>query len=138
MARAWITSALLLVAACTPPLDDRSAILPLTELARPPSGAKPYTPTARDLQRFRGALPSAVPSEIASSAPSYYGQFIGYVEPTGQRWVHGNFLCRIHDEEKSAWRRAYIAVSDGGPCYFHVDWSPDTGATRDLMVNGDA
>ncbi len=131
--------ALALLTACKPPLDDRSAILPLTELRiDPPTGAKPYTPTANDVRRFRGALPSAVPPAIASQAPSYYGQFIGYVDPSGRHWIHGNFLCRIHEVEEKFFRSAYLSVSDGGACYFHVEWSPDTNATRNLSVNGDA
>jgi hypothetical protein len=141
--RRLVLLALFVVACTEPKLDDRSAILPYSELPRyRAAGTKPYAPNARDIQRFRGALPRTVPSEIASTAPSYYGQFIGYVDTTGQRWIHGNFLCHVEELDKWAgkdsWKRGYISVSDGGSCYFHVDWSPDTSATRDLSVNGEA
>jgi hypothetical protein len=137
--RITLALALFVVIACKPPLDDHSTILPLSEMwTMPPSkGAKPYTPTADDIRRFRGALPSAVPPAIAGRAPNDYGQFIGYVEK-GQRWIHGNFACRIDDEAKSYWRKSYYSVSDGGACYFHIEWSPDTNATRNLSVNGEA
>ena len=134
---------LLVMASCASTLDDPSAILPLSELgpSAPPS-AKPFAPTAKDIARFRGALPSTVPPAIASRTSSYYGQFIGYVDAKGQRWVHGNFMCRLHEDEKhfgrDLWRHKYIAVNDGGDCYFHVEWSPDTNTTRALSVNGDA
>jgi hypothetical protein len=142
--RSVIALALLVVACNRPPsLDDRSAILAFSELPHYlASGTTPYAPSVRDMQRFRGALPSVVPSAIAGAAPSYYGQFIGYVDTSGQRWIHGNFMCRVDHLEKSfggeSWKRGYISVSDGGPCYFRVDWSPDTNATRNLSVNGDA
>jgi len=135
--------ALSLFVACTPQLDDHSAILAFSELPKHiASGAKPYAATARDIQRFRGALASTVPSEIRGRVPTYYGQFIGYVDASGQRWIHGNFMCEVDNLQKSfgndVWKRGYIATNDGGDCFFHVEWSPDTNGTRDLKVNGDA
>jgi hypothetical protein len=132
----------LALVACTPSLDDHSVVLPFSELAAALPDAKPYTPTAKDIARFRGALPSEVPPAIAARAPSYYGQFVGYVDKKGTRWIHGYFMCRLDHDDKSLgrerWQHQLIVVSDGGPCYFNAEWSPDTNAIRDLFVNGDA
>jgi hypothetical protein len=143
----FVLALALLLAGCNekdPPLDDHSAILPFSEMPTyDVHGKTPYAPSNKDILRFRAALPGVLPASMTVRLPTYYGQFIGYIDDEdGHRWIHGNFKCKVDDLDKwighDWWKHHYVRTNDGGDCFFNVEWSPETDATRQLQINGDA
>ena len=100
-----------------------------------------FTPSREELDRFEAALPRALPPSLAMKGPDYHRQYSGYVEG-GTRFIHGNFFCSWFVEERdnilerNRWRWSTVEVDDGGDCFFRIDFSPDTGATRNLYIHG--
>jgi len=128
--------------------NERAAILPLTEDPTAPACARAYTPTTSDIAKLEAQLPitlSSLPPDprnppLASRAPSYWRQYIGY-ECAGEHWIYANFFCREPDKrfyEQGYWRRNLYSVNDGGDCYFNLEYSPTLGVVRHLLINGEA
>ncbi|MGH7280832.1 MAG: hypothetical protein ACRELY_04860 [Polyangiaceae bacterium] len=90
-------------------------------------------------------------AEIADKLGDYDGQIFGIIDESGRKLIHFNFLCtrgleqmnRIDSEHpeltgRATWQHHVLLVNDGGDCYFHLDFDPETGEYEGLTVNGDA
>ena len=76
----------------------------------------------------------------------YYLQYIPYTNNRGERIMKINALCEIPeipispDSNSSTfdildWKKEYIAVSDGGSCYWHMIINIDQNSYENLMIN---
>lgn len=84
---------------------------------------------------LQGALSSRDDGEeVWGNLNSYRRQYFG-IQFDGERpVVYANFFCSDFEN----WQRAYVAVEDGGNCFFQVMYDPDAEVFSNLRVNGEA
>lgn len=114
-----------------------------------PLGARAFTPSDDDVKRFeagllaflRSAKPARSPKladKVAakSGGGSYKRQYFGTLGQQKERLLRVHFLCA--PTRHGAWTRSLILVSDGGDCYFELDFDLATGRYLGLHVHGEA
>jgi len=115
-------------------------------------GGRGFRPTELDVRRAETALPAflAAPADaetkkkrpyeedqrkkILAKLSTYKRQWAG-IDRGKTHVLYMNFLCHYHDD---SWRKGAVTVSDGGDCYFHVEYDLGTGQFASLRVNGEA
>lgn len=126
--------------------DDRRAVMSIEEgrriydTAYTPN-ARGYVPSSEELNELEDHLVPYLRGEhpaLAARAPSDWRQYVGYVDQSGTRWIWASFQCRLGPYLAPHFRTHLIVVSDGGDCFFQVEYSPDTERFRHLMINGRA
>ena len=63
----------------------------------------------------------------------YTFQYQGRATLLGRKYVYVNAFC---GHESRSLDREWIAVMDGGACYFSAKYDPATKLVYDLLVNG--
>lgn len=96
-----------------------------------------WTPGADDVLRLERGVKKYLKRVARKETPwdslrDYRRQYVGYVID-GRKRVYCNFFC---DPQAHDWRNAPVQVSDGGPCYFHVDYDMESGRFLSWTVNG--
>lgn len=59
-----------------------------------------------------------------------YRQYGGFIE-NGERKIYINAFC----VELDNWKRGYVMVMDGGPCFWNAVYNVNTGEVEHLYVN---
>jgi hypothetical protein len=105
-----------------------------------------WSPTQDDAQRASDGVSNFLKSEspkIAAKFSGYYGQLYG-VTDGGTKKIRLSFFCQLDSmmlggpDRGGGWTQGAILVSDGGDCYFQVDFNPSWGTYSNFRVNGEA
>jgi hypothetical protein len=136
----------------TPPVSQRHkpdfVLLPESEVASyapffpgPQPHLESWEPTVGDIDDLNSNL-----SQIATlsdkdpdasrhiDAPyQYYRQYLAVVV-NGKKTIFVNAMCRV--EPGKDWRKHLAIANDGGKCYWHAIYDPETQMFSNLMVNG--
>jgi len=105
-------------------------------------GAETYwTPTEADIlaleEKLEPYLQQAAPQDYPGplkSLSAYKRQYVGFVAE-GKSLIFVNFFCETHGVD---WQQELIFVSDGGSCYFELNYEPQSGTFSDLSIHGEA
>ena len=148
-----------LIEEITPSLDDiRSVILTNSEYNKwllKNYGYETWTPGKDDILIIENVIDHAIENDefdfleepVKKYVDGYYKQYIPYINKEGDRVILLNALCELfeappsHEEanqewKKIDWKNEYIAVDDGGWCYWHVTINVDKQEYEDFVVNG--
>lgn len=115
------------------------------DTASSPLGARNFTPSDDDVKRFEAGLIAFLRSAKPARSPkladkvakgSYKRQYFGTLGKQKERRLRVHFLCAT--THHANWTRSLILVSDGGDCYFELDFDLATGRYLDLQVHGEA
>lgn len=79
------------------------------------------------------AAPQAYPGPLQPLS-AYKRQYVGFVTE-GKSLIFVNFFCETHGVD---WQQELIFVSDGGSCYFELNYEPQSGVFSDLSIHGEA
>ncbi len=66
--------------------------------------------------------------------PAYERQYAGFMVDD-KPIIYGNFFC---NGENFEWRQDWVAVMDGGDCYFQVKYDVESDTLVNLSVNGES
>jgi hypothetical protein len=104
-----------------------------------------WTPSSDDARIASRAILqhlAAVPDtqgekEILASFPRYRAQIAGVIRH-GQRLIEANYFCFAprDDEVPDYWKKRWVVVFDGGPCFFTFTFDPRKKAVQNLVING--
>lgn len=105
-------------------------------------GAEAYwTPVETDILALEAQLAPYLQQNAPQDYPGpllalgeYKRQYIGFVRE-GKQLIFANFFCETHGQD---WQQLFIAVEDGGPCYFEIVYDPQTGSFSELLIHGQA
>lgn len=105
-------------------------------------GAETYwTPTEGDIlvleEKLGPYLQQAAPQDYPGPLKplsAYKRQYVGFVAG-GKSLIFMNFFCETHGID---WQQELIFVSDGGSCYFELNYEPESGTFSDLSIHGEA
>ena len=98
-----------------------------------------WTPSQKIVVHIQSDLESFVTQETAAQKKPLPTKFSEYTfqyqgrEINGHKFVQINAFCQKPEADLT---KALIIVADGGPCYFHVKYDPDTGKFYELSFNG--
>ena len=85
-----------------------------------------------DLESFVTHESSVRKKQLPAKFSEYTFQYQGRMS-NGHKFVQINAFCQKPDADLT---KELFIVADGGPCYFHVKYDPDTGRFYDLSFNG--
>jgi hypothetical protein len=103
-------------------------------------GAEAYwTPVEADILALEAQLDSYLQQNAPQDYPgpllalgAYKRQYVGFVSE-GKQLIFANFFCETHGQD---WQQTFIAVEDGGPCYFEIEYDPQTETFSSLLIHG--
>jgi hypothetical protein len=117
-------------------------------------GYQKWKPSENEIMILREIIDEAIMNNefnflkkpIKGSFNSYYKQYIPYVNDKGDRIITVNALCEIMKTPPSSksesktwseidWKNQYIAVDDGGSCYWEITINIDKKTYKNLVVN---
>lgn len=123
-------------------LDEKETILLNTDYNQwlnKEYGYESWQPEQKDLNTLKSIIDEAIDNNkfdfikkpIKNNFKKYYRQYIPYLNEKNERIIKINALCKIlelpsalsenKDEFKEMdWRNNYIAVDDGGSCYWEI------------------
>lgn len=100
-----------------------------------------WEPSNRQISKLELALPeyllrnSPIGKIPSDNFKSYGRQYFG-ISQNGKKLIYLNAFC---DPERFARRKTdLVRVLDGGSCYFHVLYDPETKTFSDVNYNGEA
>jgi hypothetical protein len=101
-------------------------------------GGGAWKPQAADLSNLERALRPAATAAAQSRGrmppwQSYTFQYQGKRSLLGRRYIYVNAFC---DDPKNHSLLEWVEVLDGGACFFHGKYDPQSGEIFDLVVNG--
>jgi hypothetical protein len=100
-----------------------------------------WTPSAEDILKLEERLAAYLSQNsiyffqqppVWERLDEYYRQYIGLTRG-GKKIIYGNFFC---DPMGLDWQETFVAVEDGGDCYFQVEYDVEGRFFIKLMVNG--
>jgi hypothetical protein len=102
---------------------------------------EPYwTPSQEQIDRLETKLPTYVKeqSKHHSRHPKieiskYKRQYFGY-SLNGKKVIYVNAFCHALDY----WEKVFVAVKDGGQCFFQATFDPESDKFVSFSVNGEA
>ncbi|MFO0564500.1 MAG: hypothetical protein U0263_02500 [Polyangiaceae bacterium] len=105
-----------------------------------------FAPTRADIEKLEAALPGEIKKQqhgVAAISPplwervkEYKRQYVPYVDASGARFIWGNFMCTNPGRPGSdTWRKKVVRPTQGGECFFHVEYSPDSGSFRRFTIS---
>jgi hypothetical protein len=66
----------------------------------------------------------------------YFRQYAGIVL-NGHKIIYVNALCEeAGNKYETYWREHFVLVFDGGECFWHIRYDPETKRFSELIVNG--
>lgn len=74
-------------------------------------------------------------AQLLENLAAYRRQYFGIAFKGGERLIYASYFC---DDRFDQWLVAYIAVDDGGACFFQVVYNPAANLFSNLRVNGSA
>lgn len=105
----------------------------------PGSSPRYWRPRAADAEALEAALPAYLEAHqghlqsVSRPLGEYYRHYVG-IEQEGRRVLYMFAFCDAHDGD---WERP-LHVSDGGDCYFHVWFDPETQTVLRHQVHGES
>jgi hypothetical protein len=72
--------------------------------------------------------------EILERLSYYRRQYFGIGFSEGEQLIYASYFCP--DDSFDYWLEGNVAVMDGGECFFHFFYDPETGAFSNLRING--
>jgi hypothetical protein len=100
-----------------------------------------WTPSEADIlaleEKLGPYLEQAAPQDYPGPLKplsDYKRQYVGFVAE-GKTLIFVNFFCETHGVD---WQRVLIFVTDGGSCYFELNYEPQSGTFSDLSIHGEA
>jgi hypothetical protein len=102
-----------------------------------------WTPEKADIQALESSLDQITSLKATVGDPKihiehpdqYYRQYVGIIF-TGRKRILVNSICEV--KYNPDWRERLIVVVDGGPCFWHALFDPETRKFSDLEINGRA
>jgi hypothetical protein len=97
-----------------------------------------WTPSEAEVAALEAAAEDFIEEQgydqISNWLDQYRRQYVG-VEVDGRRRIYANFFCQVSGVD---WKDEPVFVLDGGDCYFHFEYDPETGKFLNLQVNGES
>lgn len=97
-----------------------------------------WTPTESNINAMFVALiqylEATRETEIRENYDSYQHQHFGYIMD-GQQYIYGNYFC---DSFGVDWRNTFVAVDDGGSCFFQAIYDVSANEITQVYINGTA
>ncbi len=127
------------------PDTARIAILQQCSRSTPEPGEAGWRPDAADVAMLEAAVAAALRQRRNASDPDWSRfpngwrrQYVGIVRG-GRHYLYGNIYPRDADRYASdprRWQREPVAVCDGGPAFFGVEYDVDARRITHLAFNG--
>jgi hypothetical protein len=115
--------------------------------AVPEPGEAAWQPEVGDIAALEQALPAALHGRPEAKGPLYPAdrdwarvplgwqrQYVGLVRD-GRRYVYGNYFPR-QDDQPPNWQTQPVAVCDGGPVFFGIEWDVEARRFTHIAFNG--
>jgi hypothetical protein len=126
-------------------LPESALADPTAFFGKPGQLARTWTPSREQINTLELDLPKLsslhedgwIQARTIEDPSSYNMQFLG-VETNGNRRIYVNAACSAFGMNAAEWNRQLIIVSDGGSCYWHVFYDPNTRRFANLEINGRA
>lgn len=103
-----------------------------------------WTPGDKDIETSEKLLndcfdkqKSGTVNRLLNRKPDDYDrQFIGAIDPNGDKIIWINCFCKGEESSFKDWKNKIVFVNDGGDCFFNVKINITKNTYYDLMVNG--
>lgn len=103
-----------------------------------------WVPSGVDIQHLKRALNSYLKQqadgssrELASHFAEYRMQYLGYTDH-GKRYIFVNGFCKNFWQTNNTWKSDFVAIFDGGDCYFRARYGVTEAKIVDFVVNGES
>lgn len=117
--------------------DDSARVILPTDVKTMLSPTPTWQPSLKEVKECESALKNHLirndSNEIAKSLDTYRFQYIGYGESKTR--ILMNAFCKQSFDQFPEWRTKWVAVLDGGTCFFDATCDTSTLEISDLIFH---